>query len=107
MLIDSHCHLDFPELEADLDGVLARAKAAGIDAMVTISTRVKRFSGRLFTSRRRTPVTEQTDDANDPVLSWLEEDRLHEECGVFGIFNHPDAAALTALGLHGEMTKFR
>ena len=33
-------------------------------------------------------------------LDWLEEDRLHEECGVFGIFNHPDAAALTALGLH-------
>ena len=33
-------------------------------------------------------------------VSWLEEDRLHEECGVFGIFNHPDAAALTALGLH-------
>ena len=27
-------------------------------------------------------------------LSWLEEDRLHEECGVFGIFNHPDAAAM-------------
>ncbi|MGO8953017.1 MAG: amidophosphoribosyltransferase, partial [Rhodomicrobium sp.] len=27
-------------------------------------------------------------------------DRLHEECGVFGVFNHPDAAALTALGLH-------
>ena len=35
-----------------------------------------------------------------PDLTWLEEDRLHEECGVFGIFNHPDAAALTALGLH-------
>ena len=35
-----------------------------------------------------------------PGLDWLEEDRLHEECGVFGIFNHPDAAALTALGLH-------
>lgn len=43
MLIDSHCHLDFPELAADRDGVLARAKAAGIDGMVTISTRVKRF----------------------------------------------------------------
>src|SRR3954470_887260 len=27
-------------------------------------------------------------------------DRLREECGVFGIFNHPDAAAITALGLH-------
>src|ERR1700755_2473355 len=30
----------------------------------------------------------------------LEEDRLHEECGVFGIFGQPDAAAITALGLH-------
>ena len=30
----------------------------------------------------------------------LEEDRLHEECGVFGIFGHTDAAAITALGLH-------
>src|SRR5438067_806063 len=27
-------------------------------------------------------------------------DRLREECGVFGVFNHPDAAAITALGLH-------
>jgi amidophosphoribosyltransferase len=29
-----------------------------------------------------------------------DEDRLREECGVFGIFNHPDAAAIVALGLH-------
>ena len=29
-----------------------------------------------------------------------EGDRLREECGVFGIYGHPDAAALTALGLH-------
>lgn len=44
MLIDSHCHLDFPELAADRAGVLARAKAAGIDGMVTISTHVDKFS---------------------------------------------------------------
>ena len=43
MLIDSHCHLDFPELAADRAGVLARAKANGVDGMVTISTRVERF----------------------------------------------------------------
>jgi amidophosphoribosyltransferase len=30
----------------------------------------------------------------------LDGDTLREECGVFGIFGHPDAAALTALGLH-------
>src|SRR5258706_15918337 len=30
----------------------------------------------------------------------LNADRLREECGVFGIYGHPDAAAITALGLH-------
>ncbi len=29
-----------------------------------------------------------------------EEDSLHEECGVFGVFGHPGAGALTVLGLH-------
>jgi len=43
VLIDSHCHLDFPELAADRAGVLARAKANGVERMVTISTHVKRF----------------------------------------------------------------
>jgi amidophosphoribosyltransferase len=30
----------------------------------------------------------------------IDGDRLREECGVFGVYGHPDAAALTALGLH-------
>lgn len=30
----------------------------------------------------------------------LDDDRLQEECGVFGVLGHPDAAALTALGMH-------
>jgi TatD DNase family protein len=42
MLIDSHCHLDFPDFAAELDAVVARARAAGIERMVTISTRVRR-----------------------------------------------------------------
>jgi TatD DNase family protein len=44
MLIDSHCHLDFPELNSDLDAVLGRAHAAGVGVVVTISTRVRRFN---------------------------------------------------------------
>ncbi|KQT86899.1 TatD family hydrolase [Methylobacterium sp. Leaf466] len=40
MLIDSHCHLDFPDFSADLPGVIARAKAAGVSGMLTISTRI-------------------------------------------------------------------
>ena len=39
MLVDSHCHLDFPDFAPELDAVVARAGAAGIGRMVTISTR--------------------------------------------------------------------
>ncbi|SFM86262.1 TatD family hydrolase [Methylobacterium pseudosasicola] len=42
MLIDSHCHLDFPDFSADLPGVIARARDAGVTGMLTISTRVAR-----------------------------------------------------------------
>jgi len=43
VLVDSHCHLDFDGLRQDLDGVLARADAAGVGTMVTICTRVTEF----------------------------------------------------------------
>ena len=43
MLVDSHCHLDFPDFQAERADVIARAKAAGVGLMVTISTRVRRF----------------------------------------------------------------
>lgn len=43
MLIDSHCHLDFPDFAEERAAIVARAQAAGVGRMVTISTRVKRF----------------------------------------------------------------
>ena len=41
MLIDSHCHLDFPDFSDDLDGILARAGQAGVRRLITISTQVR------------------------------------------------------------------
>jgi len=52
MLVDSHCHLDFPDLAGDLDAVVARAEAAGIGRMVTISTRVRRHDALLAIAER-------------------------------------------------------
>jgi TatD DNase family protein len=47
MFIDSHCHLDFPDLATQREAVLARAKGAGVGLMLTISTRVRRFADLL------------------------------------------------------------
>ncbi len=43
-LIDTHCHLDFPDFDTDRADIIARAKARGVNRMITISTRVRRFA---------------------------------------------------------------
>jgi len=40
MLVDHHCHLDFPKLAEKRDEIISRARAAGVGIMVTISTRI-------------------------------------------------------------------
>ena len=43
MLVDSHCHLEYPALAADIDAVMDRARAAGVGLCVSISTKLKTF----------------------------------------------------------------
>ena len=52
MLVDSHCHLDYDVLSEDLDAVVARARAAGVGAFLTISTSLDRFPGVLAIAER-------------------------------------------------------
>jgi TatD DNase family protein len=52
-LVDSHCHLDYPELSEDLKGVVSRANEAGIEWMTTICTRLDNFPQVLDVARKR------------------------------------------------------
>jgi TatD DNase family protein len=51
-LVDSHCHLDFPDFAGELDAVIGRAKAARVNRIVTISTRIKRHAEVLAIAER-------------------------------------------------------
>lgn len=53
MLVDSHCHLDFPELRGDLAGLLARMAGNGVTHALTISTTLAGFPGVLEVARSR------------------------------------------------------
>ena len=46
-VVDSHCHLDFEGMEEQLPAVLRRAEEAGVDRMVSISSRVRKFDSLL------------------------------------------------------------
>ncbi len=52
MLVDSHCHLDFPDFEADRDALLGRATDAGVGLMVSIGTRISQFDKVLAVAER-------------------------------------------------------
>ena len=52
MLVDSHCHLDFPDFAAELDAVVDRAGKAGIGRLVTISTRIRKQADLLAIAER-------------------------------------------------------
>lgn len=95
MLIDSHCHLDFPEFSADMPATLAAAKAAGVSRMITISTRIDRYD-----------VYRGIAEANDNV--WFSvgthPHRAHEEPtatvdDLVRLAAHPKCVAIGEAGL--------
>ena len=94
MLIDSHCHLDFPDFASELDAVVARARSAGIERMVTISTRVARQPDLLA-------ITERFPDVYCSVGTHPH--YAHEELDVTvaDLVAHTRAAKVVALGEAG------
>lgn len=95
MLVDHHCHLDFPELAADLPGVLTRAKTAGVGRIVTISTRMRNYD----TYRR---IAEAHDEVYFSVGTHPH--NAHEELDlglddIVRLTEHPKAVAVGEAGL--------
>jgi TatD DNase family protein len=52
MLVDSHCHLDFPDFSGEVDAIVARAQAAGVGRLVSISTRIRKHDDILAIAER-------------------------------------------------------
>jgi TatD DNase family protein len=95
MLIDTHCHLDFPEIIADIPAVSERARLAGVERMITISTRVKKYD-----------IYRGIAEANDNV--WFSvgthPHQAHEEpdtsaADLVALASHPRCVAIGEAGL--------
>ena len=95
MLIDSHCHLDFPDFTAELDAVVARAEAAGVGRMVTISTRVRRHAQLIAIAERFPGVTCSV--GTHPHHAHEELDITAEE--LIARAQHPKVVAIGEAGL--------
>lgn len=52
MLVDSHCHLDFPDFQEDMQAVMERAAEAGVELMLTIATKLSTFDKVLAMAER-------------------------------------------------------
>lgn len=125
MLIDTHCHLDFPDFEAERDDIVARAHAAGVKQMITISTRVKAFPTILAIAEKYpsvfcsvgthphnadeeldVPVSELVELSKHPRVVAIGEagldyfyDNAPREAQAIGLRNHIAAARETGLPL--------
>ncbi|RYC23722.1 TatD family hydrolase [Ciceribacter ferrooxidans] len=125
MLIDTHCHLDFPDFDEERDALIARAHAAGVGRMVTISTRVSKLDTLLAITERHPSVfcsvgthpnnaNEELDVTADDLVRLAEHPKVVAigECGLdyfydtqtpedqkTGFLRHIEAARRTQLPL--------
>jgi TatD DNase family protein len=95
MLVDHHCHIDRHEFANDLDGVVARAAAAGVGIMVNISTRIRKFD-------EVTAVAERFDNVYGSVGTHPH--NAHEELDIpleeiVRLAGHPKIVSIGEAGL--------
>ncbi len=95
MLVDSHCHLDFPDFAGELDAIVERAKQAGVGRMVTISTRVKKHAELVSIAERYPDIfcsigTHPHNAHEEPDIATAD---------LVAYTNHPKVVAIGEAGL--------
>lgn len=125
MLVDSHCHLDFPDFTEELDDIVSRAESVGIGRMVTICTRVRKFNQVLAVAEKYPSVFcsvgthphnahEELDITPAEILAYTDHPKVvaigeagldyfyqkdHAEAQAIGLRNHIHVARETQLPL--------
>ncbi|MEO5586588.1 MAG: TatD family hydrolase [Novosphingobium sp.] len=110
MLIDSHCHLEYKGLVEDQQGVLARARAAGIGGFLNISTRQREWDQVIATAQREPDVwasvgihpheaDAHADLGETVLLAAAEREKVIAigETGLDYFYDHSDRATQQAL----------
>jgi TatD DNase family protein len=95
MLVDSHCHLEFPDFAADQGGVIGRARAAGVGHFLTICTRVRRFDEILRVAEANNDVSCSL--GTHPHSAEEETDVTTDE--LVRLAQHPKVVAIGETGL--------
>jgi len=119
MLVDSHCHLDFPDFAEERDDVVARAGEAGVGIMVTICTRIRRFDAvhaiaaaydNVYCSVGTHPhnADEELDISAEQIIEYADYDKVVAigEAGLDYYYdNAPRAAQAAGLRRHIEAAR--
>ncbi len=118
MLVDSHCHLDFPDFEEELDDIVLRAQNAGIGRMVTICTRIRHFRKVLTIAERYENVycsvgthpnnaAEEMDVTSDQLIAHARHPKVvaFGEAGLDYHYGKSRRAQATGLRIHIEAAR--
>lgn len=100
-IIDSHCHLDFPDFEGELPNVITRAKQVGVTCMVTICTRLQNEPNVRAIAEQFDPVfyaagTHPMNVAKNPMATVD---------ALITLSNHPKMVGIGETGLDYHYTK--
>ncbi len=95
MLVDSHCHLDFPDFAEELDVIISRAGEAGVGAMVSICTRIGKIEQIRTVSERYSNVFHSV--GTHPHSAG--EERGIPATRIVELASHPKCVAIGEAGL--------